>query len=72
MPTFSYKYTKTISLSIFNHIKTVSGFEQDRFMANGYACDCQSCPFNTDYHGHIITGNLEKKKVTFLQYLING
>ena len=57
VPTVSYKYTKNISSTIFNHIKTVSEFELDRFKANGYPCDCQNSPFVSVYHGHIITGN---------------
>ena len=36
----------------------MSEFELDRLMAHGYACDCQSSPFISDYHGHVITGNL--------------
>ena len=27
-------------------------------MANGYPCYCQSSPFVSAYHGHVITGNL--------------
>ena len=59
MPTVSYRYTKTISSSIFNHIKTISEFELDKFTAKEYVCDCQNSPFVSNYHGHVITGNLE-------------
>ena len=60
MPIVSYKCTKkTISSSFCNHIKTVSSaFEIGRFMENGYPCDFQHCPFVSEDHGHIITGNL--------------
>ena len=58
MPIVSYNYTKTIPSSIFNHIKIVSEFELDRFMENGYPCDCQNSLFLSGYHGHVITGNL--------------
>jgi len=59
MPTISYKYTKTISSAIFNHIKTVSEFELDQFTTNRYPCECQNSPFISTHHGHVITGNLD-------------
>ena len=58
VPTISYKYTKTISSSIFNHVKTVSEFEVDRFCHNEYPCECGQSPFLSTHHGHVITGNL--------------
>ena len=58
VPILSYKYTKTISSSIFNHVKTVSEFEVNRFRHNGYPCECSQSPFLSPPHGHIITGDL--------------
>ena len=71
MPTVSYKYTKTISSSIFNHIKTVSEFELDKFTAKEYMCDCQNSPFISNDHGHVITGNLEIISNVALRKLIS-
>ena len=35
VPIISYKYTKNISSSLFNHVRTVSEFELDQFCQNG-------------------------------------
>ena len=54
MSIVSYKYTKTISSSNFNHIKTVSEYELSWFMENRYPYECQVSPLGSEHHGPTI------------------
>ena len=58
VPTVSYKYTRTISSSIFNHIKTVSEFDFNILIHDKYPCHCADSPYISNHHGHVITGDL--------------
>ena len=57
-PCISYKYTKTISSSIFNHNKAVQEFSADAYREGSYTCECSSSPFQYNPHGHVVTGDI--------------
>ena len=55
-----YKYGKPVSSDVLNYNKTLRETEIGSFTEiNSLQCDCDNSPFKDDFHGHIITGNLE-------------
>ena len=57
-PLVSYKYTNTISRSVFNYNETLRNIHNDTYSAASSSCDCASSTFRYDPHGHVITGDL--------------
>ena len=57
-PLVSYKYTNTISRSVFNYNQTLRNINLDDYRNASSPCDCQSSTFRYDPHGHVITGDL--------------
>ena len=57
-PLVSYKYTNTISRSVFNYNQTLRNINLDDYRNASSPCDCQSSTFRYEPHGHVITGDL--------------
>ena len=57
-PLVSYKYTNTISRSVFNYNQTLRNINLDDYRNASSSCDCQSSTFRYEPHGHVITGDL--------------
>ena len=55
-----YKYEKPVGSNVLNYNKTLRETEIRSFTEiSALQCDCDNSPFKDDFHGHIITGNLE-------------
>ena len=57
-PLISYKYTNTISRSVFNYNQTFHNVNIDDYSNASSSCDCASSTFRYEPHGHVITGDL--------------
>ena len=55
----SYKYTNTISRSVFNYNQTPRNINLDDYRNASSSCHCQSSTFRYEPHGHVITGDLQ-------------
>ena len=58
-PMIVYKYTKPVRNKIVNYRQTVQSAVYDEWTTNEGRCDCHNSPFKDEYHGHVITGNLD-------------
>ena len=69
-PLISYKYTKTISRSVFNYNQTLHNVNIDDYSNASSSCDCASSTFCYEPHGHVITGDLRIVKNRKLRRLL--
>ena len=66
----SYKYTNTISRSVFNFNQTLYNVNIDDYNNASLSCDCASSTFRYEPHGHVITGDLRIVKNRKLRRLL--
>ena len=58
LPMTIYKYEKKTSSLFFNYRQTIENLDLERWQGNKPDCSCSTSNFKDDFHGHIITGNL--------------
>ena len=57
-PLVSYKYTNTISRSVFNYNQTLRNINLDDYRNASSSCYCQSSTFCYEPHGHVMESYL--------------
>lgn len=55
-PKVSYKYSQTLGSIVFNYVKFTKELSFEN--VDNYYCACDNSIFKDEFHGHIITGNL--------------
>ena len=65
-----YQCTQNISRSVFNYNQTLYDIDFNNYNITSSSCDCQSCPFRCEPHGHVITGGLRIVKNGNLRRLL--
>ena len=60
-PTVIYKLSTTIRSNIFNYKKFISELDLNQFVnkQDSIPCNCAGSPFIDDFHGHVVSGNLD-------------
>ena len=69
-PIIGYKFNNSIAGKLFNYKETLNDIGVQNFLNGRLQCECETSPYKSDVHNHIITGDLTIIKDNELRNLI--